>query len=54
MTQIINSLADISERYDALFCDLWGCVHDGITPFDEALAAMQTFRQKGGSNNFSN
>ena len=49
MTQIINSLADISERYDALFCDLWGCVHDGITPFDEALAAMQTFRQKGGS-----
>ena len=49
MTQIINSIADISERYDALFCDLWGCVHDGITPFDEALAAMQTFRQKGGS-----
>jgi HAD superfamily hydrolase (TIGR01459 family) len=49
VTQIINSLADISERYDALFCDLWGCVHDGINPFDEALAAMQTFRQKGGS-----
>lgn len=49
MTQIITSLAEISDRYDALFCDLWGCVHDGLTPFDEAIAAMQTFRVKGGT-----
>lgn len=49
MTQIITSLAEISDRYDALFCDLWGCVHDGLTPFDEAIAAMQAFRVKGGT-----
>ena len=49
MTQIITSLAEISDRYDALFCDLWGCVHDGLTPFAEAIAAMQTFRLKGGT-----
>ena len=49
MTQIITTLAEISDRYDALFCDLWGCVHDGLTPFAEAIAAMQAFRVKGGT-----
>ena len=49
MTQIITSLSEISESYDALFCDLWGCVHDGLTPFAEAVAALQAFRAKGGT-----
>ena len=30
MTRIIDSLADIAADYDALFCDLWGCVHNGL------------------------
>ena len=49
MTQIITSLSEISESYDALFCDLWGCVHDGLTPFAEAVAALKAFRAKGGT-----
>ena len=49
MSQIITSLAEISNRYDALFCDLWGCVHDGLTPFADAIRAMQSFRAKGGT-----
>lgn len=48
MTQIITALSDISDRYSALFCDLWGCVHNGIAPFPEAVAALQAFRAKGG------
>lgn len=48
MSQIITSLADISDRYDALFCDLWGCVHNGLEPFADAVTAMQAFRKKGG------
>ena len=48
MTKIINSLVEIANRYDALFCDLWGCVHDGLIPFPEALNAMQSFKAKGG------
>lgn len=48
MTDIIQSLADISGRYDALFCDLWGCLHDGVKPFPAAVAALQAFRAKGG------
>ncbi len=48
MTQIINALSEISDRYEALFVDLWGCVHNGISPFPDAVAALQTYRAKGG------
>lgn len=48
MTRIIESLADIAANYDALFCDLWGCVHNGIAPFPEAVAALRGFRSGGG------
>jgi len=49
MTQIISSLEDISQRYDVLFCDLWGCLHDGTKVFPDAVAALQGFRKRGGS-----
>jgi len=48
MTQIIASLSDISDRYAALFVDLWGCVHNGVTAFPEAVAALQAYRAGGG------
>jgi HAD superfamily hydrolase (TIGR01459 family) len=48
MTRIIQSLADVSADYDALFCDLWGCVHDGIRPYPAAIAALQSYRAQGG------
>lgn len=48
MTQIVQSLADISRNYDALFVDLWGCVHNGVTAFPEAVAALQAYRKQGG------
>ncbi len=48
MTEIIQNLAQISARYDAVFCDLWGCLHNGKTPFPEAVAALQAFRTQGG------
>ncbi len=49
MTRIIKSLAEISSRYDALFVDLWGCLHNGVTAYPEAVAAMQTYRAGGGT-----
>lgn len=48
MTRILQSLAEISARYDVLLCDLWGCVHNGVAPFPAALAALQGFRGQGG------
>ncbi len=48
MTQILASLSDVSNAYDTLFCDLWGCLHNGHAPYAPAVAALQAFRQKGG------
>ncbi|MEO1557890.1 MAG: TIGR01459 family HAD-type hydrolase [Pseudomonadota bacterium] len=48
MTQIISALAEVSDRYDALFVDLWGCVHNGVHALPEAVAALQAYRKRGG------
>jgi HAD superfamily hydrolase (TIGR01459 family) len=48
MTEILHSLADLSGRYDAVFCDLWGCLHNGQVAFPAAVAALQGFRANGG------
>ena len=48
MTQIVSALSEISARYDALFVDLWGCLHDGVRALPEAVAALQAYRKGGG------
>lgn len=48
MTRIIDKFADIADDYDAVLCDLWGCVHDGVKAFPEAIAALIRFRERGG------
>jgi HAD superfamily hydrolase (TIGR01459 family) len=48
MTQIVNALSDISAKYDALFVDLWGCVHNGVRAFDAANKALIEYRAGGG------
>lgn len=46
--QTICGLSEIQDRYDLIFCDLWGCVHDGAQAFPAAVEAMVKFRKKGG------
>lgn len=48
MTDLIANLADVSARYDALFCDLWGCLHNGQTAYPAAVAALRAYRARGG------
>lgn len=48
MTEIIQSLGDIGPRYDVLYCDLWGCLHNGVRVFPAAVAALTKFRAEGG------
>ncbi len=48
MTRIIARLAEVSAQYDALFVDLWGCVHNGVTALPDAVAALQLYRAGGG------
>ncbi|MHA7887868.1 TIGR01459 family HAD-type hydrolase [Roseicyclus sp.] len=49
MTRIIDTLAEISDHYDAVFCDLWGCVHDGLRAFPAAVEALRAFKAEGGT-----
>ncbi|MFN3282405.1 MAG: TIGR01459 family HAD-type hydrolase [Tabrizicola sp.] len=48
MTEILRSLADLTGRYDAVFCDLWGCLHNGKAAYPAAVAALRGFRASGG------
>lgn len=47
--QIIECLDQIDANYDALLVDLWGCLHNGVAPFPSAVAALQSFRARGGA-----
>lgn len=47
-TTILSALSEIGADYDALLCDLWGCLHNGIAPYPAAVAALQQFRAQGG------
>ena len=48
MTRIITALSEISHSYDALFVDLWGCVHNGVKAIPSAVSALQDYRKSGG------
>lgn len=45
---VIGSLSEIAERYDALLCDAWGVIHDGVTLFPGAAEALTAFRETRG------
>ncbi len=49
MTRIVNALSEISDRYDVVFCDLWGCLHNGREPFPSAVEALRSFKARGGT-----
>ena len=44
----IAGLSEISNRYDAILCDIWGVIHNGLSAFPQASAALAAFRRKGG------
>jgi HAD superfamily hydrolase (TIGR01459 family) len=44
---VIAGLAEISAHYDAFILDLWGVLHDGGTPYPEAIACLLALRNAG-------
>ena len=46
---ILDHAGELLSRYDALFCDVWGVVHNGVTAYLDACAALKTFRDNGGT-----
>lgn len=46
---ILEGAAELLGRYDAVLCDVWGVVHDGVTAYAEAGEALSRFRASGGT-----
>lgn len=46
-TLIIKNLAQISDNYDAIFCDVWGVIHNGRAQYSPAVLALQEYRKSG-------
>jgi HAD superfamily hydrolase (TIGR01459 family) len=46
---ILNSAGALLRRYDVIFCDVWGVVHNGQKAYAPAGAALARFRQAGGT-----
>jgi HAD superfamily hydrolase (TIGR01459 family) len=47
-TVIISGLREIAPDYDALICDVWGVLHDGLRPHWAAVEALRRFRAERG------
>ena len=48
MTNVIETFSEISDKYNAVICDLWGCLHNGVESFPEALRALEDFKASNG------
>jgi HAD superfamily hydrolase (TIGR01459 family) len=46
---ILTSAADLLARYDVVFCDVWGVMHDGRKAYPLAGDALARFRAGGGT-----
>jgi HAD superfamily hydrolase (TIGR01459 family) len=45
----IGGLSEISDHYDAILCDIWGVLHNGVASFVLASEALVSFRRRGGA-----
>src|SRR5690242_17460065 len=45
---IYRGLSQFVGRYDALVCDVWGVIHDGVRAYDQACEALSRFRRDVG------
>ena len=46
---ILPRAGELLARYDVLFCDVWGVLHDGHRAFKDACEALLRFRARGGT-----
>ncbi|WP_026381333.1 TIGR01459 family HAD-type hydrolase [Afifella pfennigii] len=44
----ISGLAEIAPAYEAVLCDVWGVIHNGVSAFAGAVEALAAFRRQGG------
>lgn len=39
--------SEFYEKYDVIFCDVWGVLHDGVISFSKAINALDTWKNYG-------
>lgn len=45
---IVPGLSSLADRYDAILCDVWGVIHNGVAIFDGPVEALTNFRRQSG------
>jgi len=45
--QLLHHLSDIAHRYDVIFSDIWGVLHDGVEVYPAARNALETAHKAG-------
>ena len=48
MTRRIPGLSAVASDYRAIFCDVWGVLHNGVAVYREAEDALIRYRKQGG------
>lgn len=46
---LTTSISPLAAATDAWLVDIWGVMHNGVTPFEDAVRACMTFRRIGGT-----
>jgi HAD superfamily hydrolase (TIGR01459 family) len=44
----VEGLSELAGEYDALLCDVWGVLHNGVAAFPAAVEAIRRFRRASG------
>ena len=47
MTRTLDTIAEVAGAYDALIFDQWGVLHNGSTPYQGTIGALQLLAQNG-------
>ncbi len=47
-SQIIAGLSQVAGRYEAVLCDVWGVIHNGMASFPAACEALARFQRERG------
>src|ERR1700743_126742 len=45
--ELLSGLSAIASDYDAVFCDIWGIIHNGRQHFPPAYEALKRFKAEG-------
>ncbi|WP_299810986.1 TIGR01459 family HAD-type hydrolase [uncultured Roseibium sp.] len=45
---LTDGLRALAPSYKGILCDVWGVLHNGVTAFEEAHKALQTYREETG------